>query len=426
MNTIRHWVIISCLMAALVSYGCSTARQSGLEGEGESASRVNLDAFTLSDGDRVVFLGNSLFEKDLRYGLIEYTLATRFHDRDVIFRNLGWSGDTVFGESRGYFTTPPDAYGHLINQLTEAEPTVVFVAYGSIESQEGEEGIPRFREGLERLLDRITELGAEAVLLSPIPHFEQGSPVKEIQAYHEQLSSYSEVLSETADRRGIRFIDLFQPLKEQGRQAALSDNGIHLNEEGYAFLASELERALGFANRNQPVVIDLPEAVRSGGAFSVQTETLPLPTDFLQMSTRRSSSNGPAASMPVGSEQRSYTVRIPGLSEGTYSISADGYHLVRAPSSEWEEGVIIDVSVQQDVWLHQAAELRELIVRKNDLHFQQYRPPNRTYLTGFRSYEQGQNAVELEELGEHIARLEEQIAELRTPRPVRLMLRKIN
>src|SRR5690625_1539206 len=193
MKIIRCRFLVSCLMLALTTYGCSTVRQGGPEasdtGEGVAAATSTSDRLQLSDGDRVVFLGNSLFEEDLRYGLLEYTLATRFSDREVTFRNLGWSGDTVFGESRGYFTTPPDAYGHLIKQLTESEPTSVFIAYGAIESLEGEVGIRRFREGLESLLDTIDELGAEAVLLSPVPHFQQGSPVKDLDAYQDRKST---------------------------------------------------------------------------------------------------------------------------------------------------------------------------------------------------------------------------------------------
>jgi len=460
MKIIRCRFLVSCLMLALTTYGCSTVRQGGPEasdtGEGVEAATSTSDRFQLSDGDRVVFLGNSLFEEDLRYGLLEYTLATRFSDREVTFRNLGWSGDTVFGESRGYFTTPPDAYGHLIKQLTESEPTTVFIAYGAIESLEGEVGIPRFREGLESLLDTIDELGAEAVLLSPVPHFQKGSPVKDLDAYHEQLISYSDVLSETALDRDLLFIDLFEPLLELGEEVALSDNGVHLNETGYTCLATELERALGFPDRENAIAIDLngsgdppgsdgaggssgasgsggsgntgetaswsySDFSRTGGMLTVQLAHLPLPSQ-LYTSDKRSSSPGEYSEQ----EMVEYQLKIQGLDEGTWSLGIDGYRLVGASAEEWENGVVVQVERDQDIWTGQATRLRELIVRKNDLYFQKYRPPNRTYLTGFRSYEQGQNAVELEELGRHVVRLEEQISGLRTPRPVRLSMRKIN
>ena len=54
----------------------------------------------LESGDRVLLLGSTLIERAQKYGLIEHALTTRFPKSDVIFRNLGWSGDTVFGHAR--------------------------------------------------------------------------------------------------------------------------------------------------------------------------------------------------------------------------------------------------------------------------------------------------------------------------------------
>jgi hypothetical protein len=59
--------------------------------------------FELTDGDRVVFLGNSLFENDLQYGYLELALTTRWPQRNVTYRNIGWTGDTVWGDARSYY-----------------------------------------------------------------------------------------------------------------------------------------------------------------------------------------------------------------------------------------------------------------------------------------------------------------------------------
>ncbi len=59
--------------------------------------------FQLRDGDRVLFVGNTLIERAQRFGYFEAALTTAFPERDVAFRNLGWSGDTVFGEARARF-----------------------------------------------------------------------------------------------------------------------------------------------------------------------------------------------------------------------------------------------------------------------------------------------------------------------------------
>ena len=57
----------------------------------------------LKQGDRVAFIGDALIERDIQYNYLETLLSVRFHGRGVVFRNLGWSGDTVWGESRAVF-----------------------------------------------------------------------------------------------------------------------------------------------------------------------------------------------------------------------------------------------------------------------------------------------------------------------------------
>src|SRR5438105_15815474 len=70
------------------------------------------DAFTLKAGDRVVLVGSTLIEREQRYAYWETTLAARFSG--VTFRNLGWSGDSVFGEARASFDPPTVGYKRLV------------------------------------------------------------------------------------------------------------------------------------------------------------------------------------------------------------------------------------------------------------------------------------------------------------------------
>ncbi|MDZ7690908.1 MAG: hypothetical protein U5K69_07185 [Balneolaceae bacterium] len=105
------------LLLLVFSHGCVTAET--------TISEEDIPPFELRHGDRVVLLGNSLIQNDLEYGYIEYALTTRWPERDITFRNLGWTGDTVHGEARTYYTTPPEAYELLTQQLEEADPTVV-------------------------------------------------------------------------------------------------------------------------------------------------------------------------------------------------------------------------------------------------------------------------------------------------------------
>src|SRR5262249_50145676 len=78
-----------------------------------------------------------------------------------------------------------------------------------------------------------------------------------------------------------------------------------------------------------------------------------------------------------------------GLNEGKHTLLIDGKPAATATAKEWAEGVRIERSPDLD----QAEKLRQAIVEKNRLYFHRWRPQNVTYLFGFRSKEQGQNAV---------------------------------
>src|SRR3954452_14041580 len=94
--------------------------------------------FDFKDGDRIVWLGNTLVEREQRYGYWETALLAANADKRITVRNLGWSGDTVFGEARGRFDfdKPDVCFKQLVNLTLELKPTVLFISYGTNESFE--------------------------------------------------------------------------------------------------------------------------------------------------------------------------------------------------------------------------------------------------------------------------------------------------
>src|SRR6059036_2056843 len=92
------------------------------------------EPFELKDGDKVVFLGSTLIEREQRYGYWETALTSRFPNRSITFRNLGWSGDTVWGESRARFGSAAEGFRRLTEGVHSLKPTVIVLAYGGNES----------------------------------------------------------------------------------------------------------------------------------------------------------------------------------------------------------------------------------------------------------------------------------------------------
>jgi putative heme-binding domain-containing protein len=213
--------------------------------------------FELRDGDRVVLLGDTLIEREQHYGYLELALTTRFPERNVTFRNIGWSADTPAGVSRFGLSLlqaglePPDeGWKQLREQLRQLRPTVVVLGYGMASSFAGEAGLPRFVADMERLLDSIREQAAGApvrvVILSPIAHQHAPVPLPDPAAHNRALASYAEALRQLAARRWAAYVPLFDGFKDRPAEPPLTDNGIHLNAAGYRRAAELLETGLGW------------------------------------------------------------------------------------------------------------------------------------------------------------------------------------
>lgn len=401
------------LLFLVFSHGCVAAETTLSEEEKKSP-------FELRHGDRVVLLGSSLIQNDLEYGYIEYALTTRWPERDITFRNLGWTGDTVHGEARSYYTTPPDSYELLIQQLDEADPTVVFVGYGANEAYAGKEGVSRFKEGLNKLLDEIDKLDARVVLLSPIPYMADVTSVEGLTERNKNLELYSSVIAQTAAERDLRYINLFDPFQDFNNKELLTADGVHLNENGYYYLASVMEDQLGFSPRGSEIKIDLSRKV-----IETTGNTTVLENKFQNGRVQLTMDHSILPMPPPPSEsltvEYSRNIQVRGGNSGCYTVIVDSDIVASATAEQLSAGVQVD----RGVLFRQANELRELIVNKNQLFFRKYRPTNRTYLVGFRSHEQGQNAKELEQLDLFISRLEGQIFQQRKPHPKQYTVKSV-
>ena len=112
------------------------------------------DPFTLRPADRVVLLGGTLVEREQKFG--DWELALLAHNPGIRFtvRNLGWSGDTVFGEARNAFDDSPAGFGRLVTLTRDLKPTVVVVGYGQAESFAGPAGVAAFTAGADEATRR--------------------------------------------------------------------------------------------------------------------------------------------------------------------------------------------------------------------------------------------------------------------------------
>ncbi len=368
------------------------------------------EAFDLYDGDRIVFVGDGLIEHAQDFGYIEQALTTRRPARRLTFRNVGWSGDTVWGEARDHYTNPPTPYEHLLEQITTPQPTVVVLGYGGTLAYDDAEAIPPFMEGYHQLLDSLTTLNVRCVMLSPLPHDAKHSPYPEGARLNQQLQQTRNALEAVAQERGCAFVDLFTPMARRFQESTipLTANGIHLNAKGYQAVATLIDQRLAGSPRLTALRLDLSSGSVEGGRLHGEIEQEQEGYQFILM---------PDVLPEVGQRRK---VSVTGLSRGQYTLWANGEALHTASARAWKEGVVVAHPAEQV----QTEKLRQVILEKNALYFRQYRPQNETYLVGFRRYEQGQNAAELEQLTPLIHEKENEIGRLRRPHPLAFTLTK--
>src|SRR5438552_4885775 len=178
-------------------------------------------SFDLSDGDRVLFIGDTFFEREVDYGHIETRLTAAFPDRNVTFRNLGWAADTPLGRSRASFdwNKPEDEWLKRVKeQVALVKPTVAFLSYGMTASFDGEPGISKFTADISRLMDAIEEVSGSAtdgpnkvrfVLLGPADRERGSGPESEIGQHNATPVAVRDALRTLAGQRGGQFVDLF-------------------------------------------------------------------------------------------------------------------------------------------------------------------------------------------------------------------------
>lgn len=229
-------------------------------------------AVPFEDGQRVLFLGDSITQDGRYVALAQAYLWAEYPDREIEVVNLGLSSETVSGLSEPVHNPPrPAVMNRVEHALRLADPDWVIVCYGmndGIYHPAEPRIVDAYRAGLDRLLTAIHAAGAKTVLLTP-PVFDAQSPSvqqaiakadaetpygyqKPYTGYDETLAALSRVaLTFAKDSRVDRVIDLHTSMAEFLRASKTADpefvygDGVHPPLSGHAAMAAALLSGLG-------------------------------------------------------------------------------------------------------------------------------------------------------------------------------------
>ncbi len=356
--------------------------------------------FGIHDGDRVVFMGDSITEQRLYTTYVEAYAVTRFPKRKLAFWNVGWGGDTSwlrmrsFPDEKALFAAEGEAQQKIIEESVNGplerdvlsfKPTVVLINFGM-----NDHNYEPFREDIFKayvrsqthLTKTLAKNNARVVLLTPQP-LENRSGDPSGDARNKALRKFADGLKELAAKEGAAFVDQFVPYLAIMKREHMRDVGacighgdeIHPGPPGHLLMASIILRNLNapaLVSRAEIDVTDMQNPKLAAAEkcavsnlklkpgklqFDRLDECLPMPVDEHAREALRLA--------PVGDDLNRYELRITGLPDNMYDVMIDGEYGTTLTNRELAKGC--NLATVPGPVTRQAHEVMALILQKNEV-----------------------------------------------------------
>ena len=256
--------VVTCVF---VSYGLALSSQ---------GAETGYASFPLQ-AKKILFLGDSITHAGQYIARIETQLRIKQVDPLPEIINLGLGSETCSGLSEPDHPFPrPDVHERLDRALAKIQPDVVVVCYGrndGIYHPFSEERFQAYRDGIDRLIEKVHASGAKLILMTPPPF--DPRPLRdtgklkpageEKYAYFAMYENYDDVLARYGEwiieqhPRVAMVIDLYTPLsvyaaerRKKSPDFTLSPDGIHPNERGHRLISDIILRAWGVMPIREP------------------------------------------------------------------------------------------------------------------------------------------------------------------------------
>jgi len=316
----------------------------------------------LKDGDRFIFIGDSITHQCLYTQFVENFFYTRYPNLRLHFRNAGISGDRA-----------QDALNRYDEDIAAFKPTIATILLGMNDGTYKDFDLPAFEtyaKGMTALMDKLDAIKCRVIVMSPTmfdhqawdekikqtPEYSKG---RNVTNYNAVLAYYGKWLQETARVRGYQFVDLFGPLNAltvQGRQEdpafTLIADAIHPGADGQLVMAYSLLKQVGetggifqggvklvdqkWKSLNGKIVKDVSGEPGSTVSYTVQPKALPWAVHQDAPIGAKLTRSGHTAS------QESHIVS--GLKSGLYDLRINGQYV-----GTWNERALaVHAEIEED------------------------------------------------------------------------------
>ena len=202
------------------------------------------EKMTLRQGDRIIFLGDSITELGVKpngyVSLIREELIARYPDLGIEVIGAGISGNKV-----------ADLQNRLVRDVLQKKPTGVVIYIGindvwhwNLKNLKGTT-TEQFESGLREIIARIQYSGSGVILCTPTVIGEKRDSSN---AQDPMLKEYSQISRKIAKDLNVQLCDLQKSFQdylaahnaENKEKGILTTDGVHLNDEGNKLVAKEL------------------------------------------------------------------------------------------------------------------------------------------------------------------------------------------
>jgi lysophospholipase L1-like esterase len=333
----------------------------------------------LRDGDRMVFLGDSITEQKLYTGNVMAFFTLRYPEARIAFRNAGWSGERADGGLR-----------RLDRDVLGCKPTVVSICYGMNDGEYGpfaENLYTNYLANLSNLVGRLKAAGVRVVLLTPgcvdPDQYFRWKPF-DGKVYNQTLARFAAGVRELAAREGVPVFDLHALMLDVQARAkrdnptfTMLPDMIHPDNFGHLVMTYGLLKALGCTEQPSSLAIDAAQGeVRadrcavSNLAVGAQSLTFTRRDEALPTHVEPEA-RAALKYVPFEAELNEYRFTVSGLAAGAWRLSVQGREVGTFTDKELAAGV--NLALRPGPWAELGRTVQRLTKEFEDAYFLRWR-----------------------------------------------------
>lgn len=302
------------------------------------------------EGERAVFLGNSITDGGHYHSYIWLYYMTRFPEMNIRIFNGGIGGDTAF-----------DMNKRLDGDIFSMKPTSLMVTFGMNDSgyyeyngdNAKEFGEKKYQESInsfQQMEKRFKDLPDTRIVMVGTSPYDETAQIKDNTVFKKKNETMKRLVSyqqESATKNGWEFTDLNAPMVALNQQFQQKDptftlcggDRIHPDNDGHMVMAYLFLKAQGFAGKgvaDMEINANKKQAVKAENcaitnikkigkdlSFDYLAEALPYPLDTVARGWGQKKSQAMAAEViPFMEEMNREMLKVTGLS-GKYKLLID-------------------------------------------------------------------------------------------------------